>query len=58
MRRIILEEKLPVQMLLKMEEPQYGMTLEQAFDRARNTVNTLCEQIIYAFSPRIPSAST
>ena len=43
MRRIILEEKLPVQMFLKMEEPQHGMTLEQAFDRARNTVNTLCE---------------
>lgn len=46
MRRIILEEKLPVQMFLKMEEPQHGMTLEQAFDRARNTVNTLCEQIM------------
>ena len=46
MRRIILEEKLPVQMFLKMEEPQHGMTLEQAFDRTRNTVNTLCEQIM------------
>lgn len=46
MRRILLEEKLPVQMFLKMEEPQHGMTLEQAFDRARNTVNTLCEQIM------------
>ena len=33
-------------MFLKMEEPQHGMTLEQAFDRARNTVNTLCEQIM------------
>ena len=45
MRRIILEEKLPVPMFLKIEEPQYGMTLEQAFDRARSTVDTLCEQI-------------
>ena len=46
MRRIILEEKLPVQMFLKMEKPPHGMTLEQTFDRARNTVNTLCEQIM------------
>lgn len=45
MRRIILEEKLPVPMFLEMEEPQYGMTLEQAFDRAGSTVDTLCEQI-------------
>lgn len=40
MRRIILEEKLPVQMFLKMEEPQHGMTLEQARLTAQETPST------------------
>ncbi len=45
MRRIILEEKLPVQMFLEIEEPQYAITLEQVFDRARSTADKLCKQI-------------
>lgn len=45
MRRIILEEKLPVQMFLEIEEPQYAITLEQVFDRAGITADKLCKQI-------------
>lgn len=45
MRRIILEEKLPVQMFLEIEEPQYAVTLEQVFDRAKLTADKLCQQI-------------
>lgn len=42
-RRFVIEEKLPMQAFFEMEEPQYGMSLEEIFQSVETAAEHICQ---------------